>query len=70
MLLQDVTTKVGSRFVLHYHKTSIGIARYFKMLGVAPFEISLSAAKDKSALFECFRVAMRMPSIRLQIGTH
>ncbi len=61
MLLHELITKVGSPFVLHYDEALINIAPRFRLLGVAPFVVSLGSAKDESGLFESFRIAMRMP---------
>lgn len=61
MLLHDLITKIGSPFILQYDDTALNMSRRFKLLGVNPFVISLIAAKDKFALFERLRIAMRMP---------
>ncbi|MBO0145472.1 barstar family protein [Agrobacterium sp. Ap1] len=61
MLLHDLITKIGSPFILRYEDTSLNMSRRFKLLGITPFVISLIAAKDKLALFERLRIAMRMP---------
>jgi hypothetical protein len=61
MLLSDLTTKVGGPFILRYDHTSTSIVHRLKLLGVVPFIIALGSAKDKYALFEAFRVALRMP---------
>ncbi len=61
MLLSELVSKAGEPIIVMYDGKQAALSERFKLVGLTPCTVQLRSARDRSDLFEAFRVGMRMP---------